>query len=125
MASIICSWKLVKHFDCFGDNRRTKDTTKITLCGLKACCMTLNSVTVKMNRVPKRQASHARLVVHMLSRKRKPGAWRPPVNVSKFTRIPPPRNPLSRKKFHLDCVFDFQRICSLHFVLKTPEDRLI
>ena len=64
------------------------------------------------------QASHAQLVVHMLSRKRKPGAWRPPVNVSKLTRILPPRNPVSWKKLHLDCVFDFQRICSLHFCAK-------
>ena len=30
-----------------------------------------------------------------------------------------PLNPLSRKKFHLDCVFDFQCICSLYFCTKT------
>ena len=31
----------MKHLDCFGDNRRTKDTRKIKLGGLKACCVTL------------------------------------------------------------------------------------
>ena len=46
----------MKHFDCFGDNRRTNDTRKITLCGLKACRMTLSSVAVKMNRVPKKSS---------------------------------------------------------------------
>ena len=25
MSPIICRWKLVKHLDCFGDNKRTKD----------------------------------------------------------------------------------------------------
>ena len=30
-----------------------------------------------------------------------------------------PLNPLSRKKFHLDCVFDLQCICSLYFCTKT------
>ena len=29
MSPIICSWKLVKHRYCFGDNRRTKDIRKI------------------------------------------------------------------------------------------------
>ena len=46
----------MKHFDCFGDNRRTNDTRKITLCGLKACCLTLYSVAVKMNTVPKKSS---------------------------------------------------------------------
>ena len=32
MSPIICGWKLVKHVDCFGDNRRTKDIRKIKLC---------------------------------------------------------------------------------------------
>ena len=28
MFPIICRWKLVKHLDCFGDNKRTKDYQK-------------------------------------------------------------------------------------------------
>lgn len=31
----ICKWKLVGHLDCFGGNRRTKDTRKMKLCGVK------------------------------------------------------------------------------------------
>ena len=81
MSLIICRWKLVKHLDCFGVNRRAKDTSKIKLCSLRACCTTLFSYSishnfptlkrwneksevklkkiliVKINRVPKRQAS--------------------------------------------------------------------
>ena len=34
MTPIICWWKLVNCFDCFGDDRRTKDTRKIKLFGL-------------------------------------------------------------------------------------------
>ena len=34
ISPIICRWKLVKHLDCFGDNRRTKDPRKIKLCSL-------------------------------------------------------------------------------------------
>ena len=41
MSPVICRWKFVKHLDCFGDNRTTKDTRKIKLGGLKACCVTL------------------------------------------------------------------------------------
>ena len=41
MSPIICRWKFVKHLDCFGDSRRTKDTRKIKLGGLKAGCVTL------------------------------------------------------------------------------------
>ena len=40
MCPIICRWKLVKHHYCFGDKRRTKDNTKIKLCGLNECCVT-------------------------------------------------------------------------------------
>ena len=86
----------MKHFDYFGDNRRTNDTRKITLCGLKACCMILCSVAVKMNRVPKKSSiTCSARRPHERERKRKPGAWRPPVSVSKFTHILPPRNPVS------------------------------
>ena len=31
----------MKHLDYFGDSRRTKNTRKIKLGGLKACCVTL------------------------------------------------------------------------------------
>ena len=31
----ICKWKLVGHLDCFGGNRRTKDTRKMKLCSVK------------------------------------------------------------------------------------------
>ena len=34
ISPIVSRWKLVKHLDCFGDNRRTKDTRKIKLCSL-------------------------------------------------------------------------------------------
>ena len=33
--------EISEHVDCFGDNRRIKDTRKIKLWGLKACCPTL------------------------------------------------------------------------------------
>ena len=36
----------MRHFDCFGDNRRTKDTRKIKLCCLKAGCVTLLSCSI-------------------------------------------------------------------------------
>ena len=49
MSPIICRWKLVKHLDCFGHNRRTKDTRKIKLCGLKACCVTSTSYSISHN----------------------------------------------------------------------------
>ena len=42
-------WKLVKHLDCFGDNRRTKDNRKIKLCDLKARCVTLFSYSISHN----------------------------------------------------------------------------
>ena len=31
----ICKWKLVGHLDCFGGNRRAKDTRKMKLCSVK------------------------------------------------------------------------------------------
>ena len=37
----------------------------------------------------------------------------------------PPPNPLSWKKFYLNCELDIQSICSLYFCTKTPENRLI
>ena len=37
------------HLDCFGDNRRTKDSRKIKLCGLKVCCVTLFSYCISHN----------------------------------------------------------------------------
>ena len=46
MPPINCRWKLVRHFDCFGDNRRTKDTRKIKLCCLKARCVTLFNCSI-------------------------------------------------------------------------------
>ena len=49
MSPIICRWKLVKYVDCFGDNARTKDTRKIKLCSLKACCVTLFSYSISCN----------------------------------------------------------------------------
>ena len=42
---------MVKHRYCFGDNRRTKDNRKIKLCGLKACCVTLISCSIRI-RIP-------------------------------------------------------------------------
>jgi len=34
------------YLHCFGDNRRTKDSRKIKLCGLKVCCVTLFSYCI-------------------------------------------------------------------------------
>ena len=41
--------ELVKHLNCFGDNRRTKDARKIKFCSLKACCVTLFSYIISHN----------------------------------------------------------------------------
>ena len=49
MSPIVCMWKLVKRLDPFGDNRRIKDTRKIKLCGLKACCVTSFSYSIFHN----------------------------------------------------------------------------
>ena len=46
MSPIICRWKLLKHLDCFGDNRRTEDIRNIKLSSLKACCLTLLSYSI-------------------------------------------------------------------------------
>ena len=46
---VICKWKLVKHLDCFGDNKKTKDSRKIKLCSLKMCCVTLFSYSFSQN----------------------------------------------------------------------------
>jgi len=47
-------WKLVRHLDCFGDNRRTKDTRKIKLCDLKECCVTLSSYSISHKKKKKK-----------------------------------------------------------------------
>lgn len=60
----------------------------------------------------------ARLVVDMLSRTWKPAVWRLAVNGSKFTSIFYPPNPLPWNIFHLTCLFNFQRICSLYVCSK-------
>ena len=44
-----CRWKLVKHLNCFGDNRRTKNARKIKFCSLKARCVTLFSYSFSQN----------------------------------------------------------------------------
>ena len=46
---VICKWKLVKHLDCFGDNKKTKHSRKIKLCSLKMCCVTLFSYSISQN----------------------------------------------------------------------------
>ena len=48
----ICTWELVKHPDCLGDNRKTNNIRKIKLCGLKACCLTLTSYSISHNFPP-------------------------------------------------------------------------
>ena len=50
----------MKHLDCFGGNRRTKDTRKIKLCNLKACYVTLFSYGISHN-FPKKNIRVKRL----------------------------------------------------------------
>ena len=49
ISPIICTWKLVKHLNCSGDKRRTKDARKINFCILKACCVPLFSYSISHN----------------------------------------------------------------------------
>ena len=39
----------MKHLDCFGDNRKLKDTRKNKLSGLNMCCVTLFSYSISHN----------------------------------------------------------------------------
>ena len=39
----------MKNLDSFGDNRRTKDTRRMKLFGLNACCMILFSYSISHN----------------------------------------------------------------------------
>ena len=42
----------MKHLDCLGDSRKTKDIRKIKLRGLKACCVTLIGYSISHNFPP-------------------------------------------------------------------------
>ena len=65
--------------------------------------------------------AHARLVAHMQSRKWKPAAWHPAVNMSKFTCIITSHIHFPERNFISIAYLTFDIFVPCIFVLKTPE----